>query len=148
MKIYKIPEPALLHLYQNGNYDVKIYSDGTKVRTTEDDEFIAQFPENIDCKITNKCSFLDDEDICHYDEYMGKRKKRGLFVSSVGCMLNADINGAANILRRGLGKTFSPHKSMFNPIKIDIEKKHPMSVSDQGVEGGASPIVLMVTSTH
>lgn len=79
---------------------------------------------------------------------MGKRKKRGLFVSSVGCMLNADINGAANILRRGLGKTFSPHKSMFNPIKIDIEKKHPMSVSDQGVEGGASPIVLMVTSTH
>lgn len=68
--------------------------------------------------------------------------------SSVGCMLNADINGAANILRRGLGKTFSPHKSMFNPIKIDIEKKHPMSVSDQGVEGGASPIVLMVTSTH
>lgn len=55
MKIYKIPEPPLLHLYQNGNYDVKIYSDGTKVRTTEDDEFIAQFPENIDCKITNKC---------------------------------------------------------------------------------------------
>ena len=97
---------------------------------------------------TPKCSFLDDEDICHYDESMGKRKKRGLFVSSVGCMLNADINGAANILRRGLGKTFSPHKSMFNPIKIDIEKKHPMSVSDQGVEGGASPIVLMVTSTH
>lgn len=97
---------------------------------------------------TSKCSFLDDEDICHYNEYMGKRKKRGLFVSSVGCMLNADINGAANILRRGLGKTFSPHKSMFNPIKIDIEKKHPMSVSDQGVEGGASPIVLMVTSTH
>lgn len=71
-----------------------------------------------------------------------------IHLGSVGCMLNADINGAANILRRGLGKTFSPHKSMFNPIKIDIEKKHPMSVSDQGVEGGASPIVLMVTSTH
>lgn len=45
MKIYKIPEPVLLYYYQNGNYDVKIYSDGTKVRTTEDDEFIAQFPE-------------------------------------------------------------------------------------------------------
>lgn len=75
---------------------------------------------------TSKCSFLDNEDVCHHDEYLGKRKKRGLFVSSVGCMLNAGINGAANILRRGLGKTFSPHKSMFNPIKIDIEKKHPM----------------------
>lgn len=74
---------------------------------------------------TSKCSFLDDEDICHYDEYMGKRKKRGLFVSSVGCMLNADINGAANILRRGLGKTFSPHKSMFNPIKNRYRKEAP-----------------------
>lgn len=84
---------------------------------------------------TSKCSFLDNEDVCHHDEYMGKRKKRGLFVSSVGCMLNADINGAANILRRGLNKTFSPHKAMFNPVKIDIEKKHPMLVSDQGVEG-------------
>lgn len=84
---------------------------------------------------TSKCSFLDNEDICHHDEYIGKRKKRGLFVSSDGRMLNADINGAANILRRGLDKTFVPHKAMFNPIKIDIEKKHPMSVSDQGVEG-------------
>ena len=97
---------------------------------------------------TSKCSFLDNEDICHHDEYMGKRKKRGLFVSSVGCMLNADINGAANILRRGLNKTFSPHKAMFNPVKIDIEKQHPMSVSDQGVEGviGTSD-VLETTNT-
>lgn len=30
MKIYKIPEPVLLYYYQNGNYDVKIYSDGGK----------------------------------------------------------------------------------------------------------------------
>ena len=84
---------------------------------------------------TSKCSFLDNEDICHHDEYLGKRKKRGLFVSSDGRMLNADINGAANILRRGLDNTFAVHKSMFNPKKIDIEKKHPMSQKDQGVEG-------------
>lgn len=96
---------------------------------------------------TSKCSFLDNEDICHHDEYLGKRKKRGLFVSSVGCMLNADINGAANILRRGLGKTFSPHKSMFNPIKIDTEKKHPMSLSDQGVEGEGFTHCLSNTNT-
>ena len=84
---------------------------------------------------TSKCSFLDNEDICHHDEYLGKRKKRGLFVSSDGRMLNADINGAANILRRGFGKTFSPSKSMFNPKKIDIEKKHLMFQQNQGVEG-------------
>ena len=85
---------------------------------------------------TSKCSFLDGEDICHHDEYLGKRKKRGSFVSSDGRMLNADINGAANILRRGLKASFSPHKAMFNPKKIDIEKKHPMPDSGQGVEGG------------
>lgn len=45
----------LLNKYQNGNYMVSIYSDGTKVRETEEDEFIAEFPENIDIKISNKC---------------------------------------------------------------------------------------------
>ena len=45
----------LLHSYKNGNYNVSIYDDGTKVRETEDDEFIADFPENIDIKISNKC---------------------------------------------------------------------------------------------
>ena len=52
------------------------------------------------------------------------------------CSLNTSLyNRTLYILRRGFGKTFSPHKSMFNPIKIDIEKKHPMFVKNQGVEG-------------
>ena len=95
---------------------------------------------------TSKCSFLDNEDICHHDEYLGKRMKRGMFVSSDGRMLNADINGAANILRRGIGGSFQPHKSMFNPKKIDIEKKHPMSVSDQGVESVIGTSNVLVTT--
>ena len=45
----------LLHEYQNGNYTVKIYDDGTKIKETNDDEFIADFPESIDLKITNYC---------------------------------------------------------------------------------------------
>lgn len=45
----------LLHKYKNGNYTVKIYDDGTKVRETDDDEFIADFPENIDIKISDRC---------------------------------------------------------------------------------------------
>lgn len=44
-----------LYQYQNGNYQVTIYSDGTKVRETEADEFRPQFSENIDIKITNYC---------------------------------------------------------------------------------------------
>lgn len=45
----------LLGVYKNGNYSVKILSDGTKIRETEDDKFIPSFAENCDCKITDKC---------------------------------------------------------------------------------------------
>ncbi len=45
----------LLASYQNGNYLVKIYEDGTKIRITKEDKFIAFFPESIDIKITNNC---------------------------------------------------------------------------------------------
>lgn len=45
----------LLAKYKNGNYDVKIYSDGTRISKTDDDVFHAEFPDNIDLKITNKC---------------------------------------------------------------------------------------------
>lgn len=45
----------LLGVYKNGNYIVKILSDGTKIRETNDDEFIPSFAENCDVKITDKC---------------------------------------------------------------------------------------------
>ena len=51
------------------------------------------------------------------------------------------------MLRRGLGKTLQPHKSMFNPIKIDIEKKHLMSLKDQGVEGDGFTRCLINSNT-
>jgi len=46
----------ILGVYKNGNYNVTILSDGTKIRRTEEDEFIPAFPENADVKITDKCS--------------------------------------------------------------------------------------------
>ena len=46
----------ILGTYKNGNYNVTILSDGTKIRQTEEDEFIPEFPENADVKITDKCS--------------------------------------------------------------------------------------------
>lgn len=42
--------------YQNGNYTVKIYDDGTKIRENNLDFFESAFPENIDIKITNRCN--------------------------------------------------------------------------------------------
>ena len=51
---------------------------------------------------TSKCSFLDEETIHKHDTYKGKRIKRGLFVSSKGIKINADINGSLNIMVVGL----------------------------------------------
>ena len=41
--------------YINGNYNVKIFDDGTKIRYSKEDEFKAEFPECMDIKITNYC---------------------------------------------------------------------------------------------
>lgn len=45
----------LLGIYKNGNFITKIFSDGTKIRETEDDKFKAAFAENMDIKISNYC---------------------------------------------------------------------------------------------
>ena len=45
----------LIGFYKNGNFTTKIFSDGTKIRETEDNEFIPDFAENMDIKITNCC---------------------------------------------------------------------------------------------
>jgi putative transposase len=55
---------------------------------------------------TSKCSFLDDEPLEKHEVYKGKRVKRGLFKSLTNKYLNADINGAFNIIRKVI-PTFS-----------------------------------------
>lgn len=42
--------------YQNGNVRVERFGDGTVIRYSKDDEFDFAFPENIDIKITNRCT--------------------------------------------------------------------------------------------
>ena len=51
---------------------------------------------------TSKCSFLDNEFIGKHKTYLGKRVNRGLFISSRGIKINADINGSLNIMILGL----------------------------------------------
>ena len=41
--------------YKNGNYNVTIFDDGTKIRENKEDYFEADFPECMDIKITNFC---------------------------------------------------------------------------------------------
>jgi sulfatase maturation enzyme AslB (radical SAM superfamily) len=45
----------MLGKYKNGNYSVEIMEDGTKIRRTKNSEFLAEFPECMDVKITDYC---------------------------------------------------------------------------------------------
>lgn len=56
---------------------------------------------------TSKCSFLDNESIGKHKTYLGKRIKRGLFEASDGRKINADVNGAGNILRKAIPNAFT-----------------------------------------
>lgn len=49
---------------------------------------------------TSKTDHFVKEPMKHLDERKGKRIKRGLFKSSIGKVLNADINGAIGIMRK------------------------------------------------
>lgn len=53
----------ILAKYKNGNYEVTLYEDGTKVKHTEEDSFIASFPDSIDLKITDYCE--NNCPMCH-----------------------------------------------------------------------------------
>ena len=56
---------------------------------------------------TSKCSFLDSEPICHQEKYKGIRFSRGLFISANGTILNSDVNGAYNIIRKAIPDAFA-----------------------------------------
>lgn len=53
---------------------------------------------------TSKCSFVDNEKITRHINYAGKRITRELFKTKKGIVINADINGAYNILKKYMTK--------------------------------------------
>lgn len=73
---------------------------------------------------TSKCSFLDNEPICKHKEYVGRRIKRGLFKSEMGKLINADVNGSGNIIRKVAPKAFANGVEALGlmPIKITFNK--------------------------
>ena len=56
---------SILGDYVNGNYYVRIYGDGTKIRENDLDFFEPAFPESFDIKITNQCDMGCP--MCHED---------------------------------------------------------------------------------
>lgn len=81
---------------------------------------------------TSKCSFLDNEAIGKHDIYAGKRIKRGLFQASDGTTINADINGALNILRNAVPNvkfTNGKRGVQYAPIFIDVPFQSGVSIN-------------------
>lgn len=75
---------------------------------------------------TSKASFLDFDYIPNLKEssnytFSGKRIKRGLYVSKKG-IINADVNGSFNILRKEVGDGVIPADIgfVFNPRRINL----------------------------
>ena len=72
---------------------------------------------------TSKCDALVMEEVGKHEEYVGKRVKRGLFQSAVGQLVNADVNGALNIMRKVVGDSESVTRIidsglLFRPLKF------------------------------
>ena len=78
----------------------------------------------IEESYTSKCSALDNETIEKHDKYIGKRVHRGLFQSK-DHLLNADVNGAINIMRKFLKCNCDAVMPadvgfVYNPVKVHL----------------------------
>ena len=81
--------------------------------------------ELMDESHTSKCSFLDGESIEHHEHYAGRRVKRGLFKTRSAKLINADVNGAYNIIKKAVPKAFDKVDGIeafgVTPVSVRIE---------------------------
>jgi IS605 OrfB family transposase len=69
---------------------------------------------------TSKCDSLNLEKLGKKENYDGERKNRGLFISKIGKALNADLNGAINIMRKVININKIIGLNLFNPTSLSI----------------------------
>ena len=74
---------------------------------------------------TSKCSFLDGESIGHHGQYLGKRVKRGIFVSATGRQINADVNGAYNMIAKVVPDAFGQGRAgvVVHPVGLTLRNR-------------------------
>jgi IS605 OrfB family transposase len=80
---------------------------------------------------TSLASFLDGDEIPTYNQdftlkhkFSGKRVKRGLYKTKDGRLINADVNGSYNILRKAIPNAFSygTAAAVVQPVRITPAK--------------------------
>ena len=86
---------------------------GIKIKTQE--ESYTSKASSIDC---DRIPTYGDE---HIPTFSGRRIKRGLYRSANGTTINADVNGAYNILRKAVPRYFEGIEvAVSQPLKITI----------------------------
>ena len=71
---------------------------------------------------TSKASFIDNDPIEKQENFSGERIRRGLYRSKTGRLLNADVNGSLNILRKEVRDVVIPTDRgfVFNPYILSF----------------------------
>ena len=71
---------------------------------------------------TSGCSFLDMEEICKNTYNKSRRIERGLFKSNNGQLINSDVNGSYNIIRKVVPNAFSNgiEGVYLHPIRVSV----------------------------
>jgi len=113
---YKIPYRNLINMIFN-----KAQEHGIKVREVKE-------------SYTSISDAVNWEQIGPHKRYSGKRDKRGLFSSGKHVYVNADVNGAINIMRKGiydsedlleeLEEFLCMYRKICNPIVIKLKEEH------------------------
>jgi putative transposase len=68
---------------------------------------------------TSKCSFLDREYPQKREQYAGRRIHRGLFRAGDETLVNADVNGSYNIIRKAFPKAFEGIEGVVvHPVRV------------------------------
>ena len=101
---------------------------------------------------TSQSSFLDKDTIPTYGnknipKFSGKRIARGLYKSSQGILINADVNGAANILRKHCDLQMNlTHKLLSQVKKINI--KHAAIGKNRTIRNSQRPSGIACSPTN
>ena len=70
--------------------------------------------------------------------FQGKRIKRGLYKTSVGQLINSDVNAAYNILRKAIPNAFS---NGIESYVVQPRRVNPLKVKGKGEELNASHVM-------
>ena len=72
---------------------------------------------------TSICDSLSLEEINYHETYKGKRIKRGLFSSFQKKLINSDLNGAINIMRKKINLQIITGLNLYNPQLLNYNKQ-------------------------